>query len=121
MRRYVVVIATALAMMLVLPAAGAAAASPLEVEIDVEENLNAPGHFTATGPAVDEGVLCATGTTIDLEGRRSPDAPWGFTVNVLKEFTCDDGSGTFQVRLQGRVFAEGSPQSTFHWSVAGSC
>jgi hypothetical protein len=120
MRRFSVLLATVMVMLLVLPAA-AVAAPPLDVTIEVEEFLVADGSFEAFGPAVQEGLLCAEGTTHDVEGTlwMSPNHPWGFNLTVVKEFDCGDGTGTFLVKLKARVFSGGPPASTFHWNVVG--
>ena len=119
MRRLLILIAAVALLVVVLPAASAVAAPPLGVDIEVEENFEDPGVFTASGPAVDEGLLCESGTTEDLVGKASGNGPWGFNAKVLKVLTCDDGSGTFLVKLQVRVLFEGPIWSTFNWTVMG--
>jgi len=75
------------------------------------------GDFTASGPAVDAGVLCRAGTFADNGIRFA-----GFQGNnlvqlqVLKTFTCADGSGTFGVKMQIRAdFNTG--METFNWVI----
>jgi hypothetical protein len=103
-------------MLLVLPAA-AVAAPPLDVTIEVDEYLGGGGTFNAVGPAVDDGLLCATGITSHVEVKVSNAPPWGSNLTVVKDFTCGDGSGTFRVKLQVRLFNDG--HTTFHWVVIG--
>ncbi|MEO6207850.1 MAG: hypothetical protein ABIP77_07830, partial [Candidatus Limnocylindrales bacterium] len=61
-------------------------------------NPNGPnyGDFVATGDAVTSGLICETGTFVDTAIRFA-----GFQSNrgmvqlqVIKDFSCDDGSGT---------------------------
>jgi len=84
----------------------AEAASPEGVTLvsHVTFNPDGPnyGDFDATGAAVDSGTMCASGTFVDVGIRFA-----GFQsdrgevqLQVVKEFTCDDGSGTFIVKMQ---------------------
>lgn len=105
-----------------LPIAPAGATPPLAVEFEVPTTF-AGGTFTATGPAVDDGLMCDVGVTEDLQVKASGFQS-GTRVNlqVLKLFTCDDGSGDFLVKLQVRlVFGdEGPPTSNnFNWYIMG--
>ncbi len=72
----------------------------------------------ATGAAVDDGVVCGTGevvtTFVTAAGFQSNRA---VNLTVGKEFTCDDGSGTFSAKLQVRIdFDRGV---SFHWVITG--
>ena len=61
---------------------------PLDVVIEVDTGVT--NTFAASGPAVEEGLVCGSGTVADVgfngggfqSGR-------GFNVQVLKHFTCD--------------------------------
>ena len=116
MRRFSLLLATVMALLLVLPAA-AVAAPPLDVTITVDEYLGGGGIFEAEGPAVDDDLLCATGITSHVEVKVFDAPPWGSNLSVVKDFTCLDGSGTFRVKLQVRLFNDG--HTTFHWVVVG--
>ena len=117
MHRQVVVLFV-VAMLLALAVSPAAASSPpLGVEIVAPttippEGFPSYGPFTASGPAVDAGLVCPTGQTIDLYVQAA-----GFqsgvvgNLLVIKQFTCDDGSGSFIVKLQVRT------TSTTNWVV----
>ena len=63
--------------------------------------------FTATGP------LCSSGTFVDdpvtFAGPRKPDAPPNLNIRVRTVYTCDDGSGTFN--MQKHVFVTFFPDS----------
>jgi len=113
------------AAVLALSLAGpAAAGTPLGVTIvsHVTFNPDGPnfGDFDATGSAVDSGRLCASGTFVDLGIRFA-----GFQsdrgivqLQVVKEFTCDDGSGTFIVKMQIQANFDTGIE-TFSWVVLG--
>src|SRR5690242_10471515 len=90
----------------VIAAPVAAAAPPAGVTIvsNVTFNPDGPnfGDFTATGAAVDSGRMCASGTFEDFgikfagfQGHQGD-----VQLQVFKTFTCADGSGTFDVKMQ---------------------
>ncbi len=124
MRRLILLAAVAALFLVALPVASAAAAPPEQVMFEGEAYYDGPdastGVFTATGPAVDSGTMCASGTTVDLSTKTTPNmgqSPTGINFRVLKEFTCDDHSGSFQVKLQVRIdYLTGT---TFHWHIVG--
>jgi hypothetical protein len=100
------------------------AASPKSVNIvsHVTFNPDGPnyGDFDASGNAVDSSLLCASGTFVDTGIRFA-----GFQSNrgivqlqVVKEFTCDDGTGTFVVKLQIQANFDTGIES-FTWVVLG--
>jgi hypothetical protein len=82
-------VATAVALAVVVPATGAGASSPATspVTIHLHATTTQNATFTATGP------VCASGTMT------APQLGQGLT----KVFTCDDGSGSFAVHLNGRA------------------
>jgi hypothetical protein len=94
------------------------AARPLDIHIEVLEQLdfsfNEP--FAASGPAVDNGLVCATGTVEDLGGTVK-DLNGPYTLMWLKKrFYCDDASGTFDVRLIVHL-NEDTGFTTANWNV----
>jgi hypothetical protein len=115
--------------LVVLPVAPAGAGSPFgTVEIDVETSFGEPptnGPFEVTGTAVDAGLMCDSGWTVDLGAKVSPRQaiPQGINVQAHKAFLCgydylpapgvmgDDG---FIVKLQVRVDKKGNH---FTWFV----
>ena len=113
MRRNVVLtLAITVMMVLALPAG---ATSPSEVDIAVETQFGPPGPFSASGPAVDDGVVCAEGIVVDASGKVTGFSPNGFNFQGVKHFICEDGSGEFFVNLQARIdFRKGT---TFQWNV----
>ena len=102
--------------LIVAMAAPAVATPPSEVGIAVESSLTGnPSPFFASGAAVDDGVVCSTGTVIDEFGKVTGFTRNGFNFQGIKHFMCDDGSGEFRVNLQARIdFRRGV---TFHWNV----
>ncbi len=113
-RKAFVVLATALMVAMVLPAG---AAPPSEVNIVVETTFGAPSPFVASGPAVDDGLICASGIVIDDFSSVTGLSRTGFNFHGIKHFTCDDGTGEFFVNLNARIhFRKGT---TFNWNVIG--
>jgi hypothetical protein len=76
------------------------------------------GDFVASGPAVDGGLICASGTFVDtgirLAGLPSPRG--GVQLQVVKQFTCEDGFDTFVVKLQIQADFNTGIES-FNWVV----
>ena len=103
-----------------LPVASAGASPPEQVTFEgpaffAGDNAGT-GDFTASGPAVVSGAICVSGITNDLL-TNTHQTPKGVNLQILKEFTCDDGSGSFQVKLQVRILF--LQLSTFNWVVVG--
>ena len=110
---------------LLAPSAATASGPPLDLEMTVPTTLSDPGTadgvFTAEGPAVDDGLVCGTGDTFVLEAKAS-----GFqserlvNISVKKEFVCDDGSGSFFVKLQVHYDFTKTPEyNVFNWTIMG--
>ena len=123
MRKPIMFIASIAILLLVLSVApGAASSPPLGVEFVVDTTFPPPpdlfpsfGPFTATGPAVDAGLVCPTGGTIDVFGKTSgSQSQRGRNWQVVKLFTCGDGSGEFLVKLQVRDDHKGD---NFNWNI----
>ncbi len=94
-----------------------AAAPPLGVSITALEQLpvTESGSFTATGPAVDAGLICANGTTTNgLVGPAHGTNPVRFQVN--KTFHCDGSSYTFTLRLRVAL-DQNTGNTTANWKV----
>jgi len=111
-----VMIAVVVAILFVAVAAPVGATTPSEVQIEVESYFSgAPGPFVASGPAVDDGVICAEGLVFEDSLKVTGFSPTGFNWQGIKHFTCEDGSGEFFVNLQARIdFRKGT---TFNWNV----
>ena len=125
MRKPIMFVATIAILLLALSVVpGAAASPPVGVEFEVTTTFPAPpdlfpsfGPFVATGPAVDDGIMCPTGETIDVFGKTSgSQSGRGTNWQVVKRFTCDDGSGDFLVKLQVRDDWKGT---NFNWVIVG--
>ena len=112
------------AILLAATAVPASAAAPLGVTIvsHVTFNPDGPnfGDFEASGPAADAGLICESGTFEDVGIRFA-----GFQsdrgiiqIQVLKQFTCDDGSGTFDVKMQIQANVDTGIE-TFSWVILG--
>jgi hypothetical protein len=124
MRRLILLAAVAALFLVALPVASAGAAPPEQVMFEGPSFFDGPGAFTgefmATGPAVDSGAVCQTGVTADLYTKAAPktgQSPNGVNLQVLKEFTCEDGSGDFLVKLQVRIDFLKWP--VFNWVIVG--
>jgi hypothetical protein len=126
-RRLVVLTALMSALLLVVAAAGAASggtpALGVTIVSHVTFNPDGPnfGDFSASGPAVDAGAMCAAGTFVDtgikFAGYQSATAH--VQLQVTKDFTCDNGSGTFAVKLQINADINTGYES-FAWVASGT-
>jgi len=80
-------------------------AGGLEAEIIVHLRLSGPypGDFTASGPAVQAGLLCSEGETLEDFGSDwiGDDPPVGY-YHWETQLTCADGSGVFYISAYGR-------------------
>jgi hypothetical protein len=95
----------------------AAASSPVNVTIRSEmEFLGSTGTFIASGPAVEAGLICPQGDIFDTKYRSA-----GYQSNrfinlfVHKLFVCSDGSGSFEMDLNVRIYSP--PATTGTWRV----
>ena len=117
-------LAAVAALALAVGAVGPAlAAQPTGVHIVSHMNFNPDGpnfgDFEASGDAVDDGLICESGSVLDVglifagaqSGRKAQ-------IPVRKVFTCDDGSGTLNVKIQVHLDFETSTE-TFSWVVQG--
>ena len=104
--------------------ASVSASSPQGVTIVSHGTFNPDGpnygDFAATGSAVTSGALCASGTFVDtglrvggFQGRHGL-----VQIQVVKQFTCADSSGTFVVKLQIQANLDTGIES-FTWVVMG--
>ena len=115
MRRILVLI-MALAVMLAL-AVPAGATQPSGVNFEVEMSLlGDPSPFVASGPAVDSGLMCSEGEVLQVFGKTTgfQSAKGYVNFQAVHQFTCDDGSGDFLVKLQVRFNQNGD---NFQWNI----
>jgi Tfp pilus assembly protein FimT len=113
--RRLLVVALAVVALLAMSAAPVAAAPPQGVSITVDAGpFPSSSMFFASGPAVESGLICATGRSTDLlDGASIGDVGRFLVIKVNKEFDCGDGD-TFVLRLKVRADADGS---VFTWKV----
>ena len=105
-------------LMLALNVSTVFAARPLAIHIKVLEQLDFSFNeaFAASGPAVDDGLVCAVGTVEDLGGKvKDLGGPYK-RLWIKKRFHCDDASGTFDVRLVVHL-NENTGFTTANWNV----
>jgi hypothetical protein len=128
MRRRFLAGVAGVAMLAAVTGAPVAAASPpqavhIEVKTSFDPNTDlSGGPFTASGPAVDAGLVCAAGDATDVAPGKV--AAWqspagrGINIQIVKQFACDGDGPTFLVKLQVRLdFANGT--DSFQWVVVG--
>ncbi|MET0714661.1 MAG: hypothetical protein ABWY57_07085 [Mycetocola sp.] len=87
-----------------------ASAAPVQFPVDVVVH-----EVFTSEPNVFEGNIpeCETGTVVNGDSR-TKFTPWGGVFVGMKEFTCDSGIGTFDVRLSARFSELGS---TGTWTI----
>lgn len=115
MRRSIGAMLAAVVLASVIPLATVQAAPGISVSLDVATTLGTPsgGPFTAAGAAVDAGLVCPSGATMDVGLAISGNGKTGTNYHVLKNFVCDDGSGSFLLKMQVRADRKGG----FTWLV----
>lgn len=120
MRKLILIAAVAALFLVALPIGTAGATPPEQVTFEGPAYFAGPdagtGFFTATGPAVDSGTMCPGGTVMDIYTKAAPNngqSPNGVNLQIVKDFTCDNGTGTFSVKLQVRI----TYFPTFNWVV----
>ena len=123
MRKPSFILITMMIMILILSVVPVSASSPpANVTFEVQtiippEGGRNFGSFTAAGPAVDEGLVCASGETIDVDFHDSGfQSKTGVNYQVVKLFVCDDGSGEFSAKLQVRYDRRGD---NYNWNIVG--
>jgi hypothetical protein len=130
MRKLTLVAAVAALFLVALPVASAGAVSPYQaVEIEVETsfypNMPPNGPFTATGAAVDNGLICGSGWAFDTFGKFAPreGSPQGVNVQATKVFLCGAGSWLdeadhgFVIKFQ--IHIDYRKGSSSNWVVTG--
>lgn len=101
--------------LLLAMAASVGATAPSDVGIEVETSLlGAPSPFLASGPAVDDGLICNGGVVVD-SAKATGFSRNGFNLQTIKHFICDDGSGEIFINLQARI--DDRKGTTFNWNV----
>ena len=98
MRRSIRVAAATAILMLAFPIASVQAVPPVAVHFDIQTSVSPDGNggpFVATGAAVDAGLICPSGDSLDVFGKVTP---WRPTVALL-----GNNLQVQAVRLRGRV------------------
>jgi hypothetical protein len=120
MRKTILMTAVVALFLVALPIASVGATPPEQVTIEGPAFFAGPaagtGFFAATGPAVDSGAMCASGIVADVYTKTAPkmgQSPNGVNFQIVKEFTCDDDTGTFLIKLQVHI----TYFPTFNWVV----
>lgn len=129
MRTPIRIAAATVILALVVPVVGVRAdvVGPQPVDITIQTTLGNPSHgpFVATGAAVDGGLVCLSGRTVDvsLVTTADPTIAGATDFDVLKVFTCGaegvPDSGSFVLRLLVRTDPFGQ-NGTFTWTVMGA-
>ena len=126
-------IAVAIAM---VAAACSSGSGDLPVQISAVSDSDSPElSFTASGEAVDKGVLCASGTgewtgNRTLDGDPLSDEAMGelfnggevYTIVVGHEYVCADGSGTFVLDTYPVIdpsLDQDVPVTSVDWGITG--
>ena len=117
------ILAAVVAVLAIAAPVAAAPAQSVTIVSNVTFNPNGPnfGDFAASGPAVDQGLICPAGTFVDtgLKFSGFQSRTGHVQLQVVKAFTCSDGSGTFAVKLQINAdFNTGIEH--FTWVAAGT-
>jgi hypothetical protein len=99
---------------------GVFAAPPQGLHIEADEVVATSGEaFIASGPAVDSGTVCAGGTVDDVSVEAFGNQTGSkLTLHVLKRFNCEDGSGTFDIRLVVKLDLV-TNYTTASWVIVG--
>jgi hypothetical protein len=120
MRNRVFVLCTVLLLLVMVPAPFAGAKQSLDVEFEVTVLA---GSFTASGPAVTEGLMCESGTMENPEPEKFVgNSDVVSNAQVVTVFTCDDDGAldgdTFVVKQQLHIdLTVESPTWTINWVV----
>ena len=120
-RPFAALLAGALVISVAWPvAAGAPEAVTIVSDVTFVEGGPNIGSFTTSGDAADSGAICPAGSFEDTSIRfAGGQARTGIVqLQVFKIFTCDDGSGTFDVKMQIQANFDTGIE-TFTWVVTG--
>jgi len=106
--------------LLVFSVSSAFAAAPLALHIEVDEVFTQDSEtFTASGQAVESGLVCGTGAVSESSfvgrGRHGANV---LILFVTKHFTCGDDSGSFDIKMVV-LLDNTTSYTTASWHVAG--
>jgi hypothetical protein len=96
------------------------AAAPLPVHIEVNETFGipSPDPFTASGAAVDNGLICGSGMVEDVAVTSNNSSGPFQIIKVLKRFDCGDESGTFDIKMVVKL-NKNTKNTTAKWRILG--
>ena len=120
-RPFAALLAGALSISVAWPvAAGAPEGVTIVSDVTFVEGGPNVGSFTTSGDAADSGAICPAGSFEDTGIRfAGGQADRGIVqLQVFKTFTCDDDSGTFDVKMQIQANFDTGIE-TFSWVVTG--
>ena len=95
-----------------LGTASAIAARQQTATFAVVGEFEAPGEFTSDG-----SLVCASGSTSDEFFPSGFQSGRGIVLHDRKTISCDDGSGTFTLLIQGRTGFNVGDGTSGHWVV----
>jgi hypothetical protein len=76
-----------------------------------------PSDFTASGPAVDAGLFCASGISYTLVNMMAgPPSSGLMNFHDIKRFVCEDESGSIIVLLNAHALS-GPPHNVGPWNI----
>lgn len=92
----------------------AIAPSPVHIEVEEQFGIGSIDPFTASGTAVDNGLICAAGTVEDIaNSTNDPGGPFRI-IWALKRFDC--GDGTFDLEMVVRLDLS-TRNTTARWRI----
>jgi hypothetical protein len=117
-RALVALVAASMAVMIVIGPVAAVPAGHVHIVSQVTfDPTGNYGTFEASGGAVDDGLVCATGSFVDTGlGFHGFQSGSRVQILVLKTFTCP-GAGTFFVKMQITASFDGT--ESFAWVIQG--
>ena len=120
-RLFAALLAGALSISVAWPVAAAAPQGVTIVsDVTFVEGGSNIGSFTTSGDAADSGAICPAGSFEDTGIRFAggPARTGIVQLQVFKTFTCDDDSGTFDVKMQIQANFDTGIE-TFTWVITG--
>lgn len=99
----------------------ASAAPPPAIHIEVDDIIGDSGElFLASGPAVDDGLVCPYGKVYDLSTTIIGSPGGKFTkLRILKQFICgDNNDNVFLIKMTVRL-NNATGETTARWQMAG--
>lgn len=120
MKRKLMLIIAISSLLLLFNANGVLASPPLAFHMELYGIIGQPtgAIFTASGPAVDYGVICETGYEDNLSITWNDTSGPYRTIWAHKRFYCDDLSGTFDIKMVVQLDTT-THYTTARWRIVG--